>query len=92
MILKSENVSKENESTRLLLRNISEIYFTKLSNQSGSENKEISEAIGRVFGSIQLLGNSLGQSYRVRIRENIFLCVNSLISVPSNSADSKFFQ
>ena len=62
MISKSENISKENESTRLLLRNISEIYFTKLSNQSGSENKEISEAIGRVFGSVKLLGNSLGQS------------------------------
>ena len=64
MISKSENISKENESTRLLLRNISEIYFTKLSNQSGSENKEISEAIGRVLGSVQLLGHSLGQSFR----------------------------
>ena len=63
MISKSENISKENESTRLLLRNISEIYFTKLSNQSGSENKEISEAIGRVLGSIKLLGNSVGQSF-----------------------------
>ena len=62
MISKSENISKENESTRLLLRNISEIYFTKLSNQSGSENKEISEAIGRVLGSVQLLGHSIGQS------------------------------
>ena len=64
MILKSENVSKENESTGLLLRNISEIYFTKLSNQSGRKNKEISKAIGRVFGSMNLPGNSLGLTFR----------------------------
>ena len=58
-------LSKENEATRQMLKNISDITFRSFSNQSETEKRQITSSVMKILKSIKGLHQYLGQSLEI---------------------------
>ena len=69
IISKLQNISllfsEENEATRQMLTNISDITFRSFSNQSEAENRQMTGSVTKILESIELLHKFIGQSLEI---------------------------